>query len=451
MFSRVCTAAGSLFLLQAPSHAHLNIPPREQDQAVLLVGATIHPVSRTPISNGQMIFENGRITGIGKTVLRPVGTHQIDLTGKHVYPGLIAGNSALGLTEISGVPATSDLAEPGPNNPNVRAEVAVNPDSELFPVARANGVLIVHTAPKSDGKRGVIAGTSAVLRLEGWTTEDMVVKAPAGLHVYWPKNTERGSWGRPTAYNPSKSAKHPDRMVKILEETFDTARSYWNAKRSEYPELVTDVKWESMIPVLDRSIPVFVHADDSTQILEALHWAEKQEIDIVIVGGRDAWRVAEDLKEKDVPVIISPVLALPLRRWEPANVSMANPAKLLEAGVLFAIANTGTRFGAAIERNLPYQAAAAVAHGLPADEALRSITLNPARILGVEDRLGSLEIGKDATFFVTDGDPLDVRTNVEMAFVDGRRIDLSTRQTRLYEKYKQKYQQPAKRGSEGEE
>ena len=399
-------------------------------------------MSRTPITNGQIIFEGGRITGIGKTVLRPVGTLQIDLAGKHIYPGLIASNSVIGLTEIAQVRATRDVAEPGPNNPNLRTEVAVNPDSELFPAARANGVLVVHTIPGTEGGKGLIAGTSAVLRLEGWTYEDMVVKAPAGLHIYWPNHTKRGSWARPAPYNPSEPEEHTERMVKVLEETFDTVRDYWNAKRVNASDWVIDLKWESMIPVLNKSLPVFIHANESTQILEALHWAGKEDIDIVIVGGRDAWRVAGLLKERDVPVILSPVQALPLRRWEPADTSLTNPARLAEAGVLFAIANSGSTFDAAIERNLPYQAAAAVAHGLPADEALRAITLNAAKILRVDDRLGSLEIGKDATFFITDGDPFDVRTNVEMAFIDGRRIDLATRQSRLYEKYQRKYEKP---------
>lgn len=415
--------------------AHLNVPPPPQNHPILLTGATIHPVSSATIPRGQLLFENGKITALGRKVRRPAGTEIIDLSGKHIYPGLIAAGTSLGLIEISAVRATRDLVEPGDINPNARAEVAVNPDSELLPVARANGILTALTVPRPSNRKGDIAGTSALIKLEGWTWEEMTYKAPVGLHIYWPAPPSEPWYERGKPYDPAPSDKEIKEHVKKIEEAFAAARAYRLARQNSSTSPDSDLRWEAMIPVVEGVLPVFVHANDLRQIKSAIFWAEREAVKLVIVGGQDAHYAVDLLRERNIPVIISPVFSLPKRRWEPYDTPFTNPRILSEAGIPFCI----TSWNVGQERNLPYQAAMAAAHGLPRDEALKSITLYPAQILGVDDRLGSLEPGKDATFIVTDGDPLEIMTQVERAFIDGRPIDLSSRHTRLYDKYRQKY------------
>ena len=233
-----------------------------------------------------------------------------------------------------------------------------------------------------------------------------------------------------------------DKSVRALKNAFTDARAYARAKEEPKFNGKADLRWEAMIPVLNGDVPVFIHASTLAQIQSALHFAKTEELKYpVIVGGLDAWRVTTELKKQNASVILSPVNSLPLRRWEAYDTPYVAAVKLHQAGVPFCIANVGSSFEVANERNLPYQAARAVAHGLPHDVALKAVTLYPAQILGVDDKLGSLETGKEATFFATDGDPLEVMTQVKRAWVMGREIDLSSKHTRLYKKYQEKYRQ----------
>ena len=419
----VCGAAG----------ANTNIPAPPQSAPILVINAVIHTVSGATIADGQMLFRDGRIAAISGGGIADPDARVIDLGGRAVYPGLIAAHSALGLVEIGAVRATRDMAEPGLINPNVRTEVAINPDSELLPVTRANGVLAALSVPGG----GLIRGTSAVIQLDGWTWEDMTVKAPVGLHIAWPVISI------PDDVDPDREERlRETREARMgeLEASLKAAAAYRTARESGEPVDV-DLRWEAMMPVFDGTLPVFAHVHDLAQIRHAMHLAEDYGLQLVLVGGADAWRVAEQLAKREIPVIVSNVLRVPLRRWEDYDTPYSNPAKLARAGVTFSIATSGGSFDAGHVRNLPYEAAMAVAYGLDADEALKAVTLYPARILGVDDRLGSLEVGKDATFIVTDGDPLDIRTRVERAFVQGREIDLSSRHTTLYEKYAEKLDQ----------
>jgi imidazolonepropionase-like amidohydrolase len=361
----------------------------------------------------------------------------VEAGGKHVYPGLFAANTVVGLVEVSAVRATDDTAEVGAINPNVRAEIAVNPDSELIPVTRANGVLAVLTHPVA-GEQGVLTGTSAVLQLEGWTWEELTVRAPVGMHLVWP-SLLLPDYLPPAMLDLARKAQADKRVA--LDKAMDDARSYRAAKEGD---AVTqpDLRWEALLPVLRGELPVFIHADDLESIQAALDFAQRNALRMVLVGGIEAWRVASLLKAREVPVIVGGTHLLPLRRSDPYDAAFANPARLHAAGVSFAIAGPGNSFSASSERNLAYEAATAVAYGLPADEALKSITLYPAQITGVADRLGSLEAGKDATLFIADGDPLELRTRIERAWIGGREIDLSSRHTRLYDKYRAKYAQP---------
>lgn len=426
-----------------------NIPPGPQKTPLLFINATIHPVSRDPIPGGQLLVVDGKITGLApkdSELPKPEGTQTIDLAGKHIYPGMIAANSVLGLTEINAVNATVDVAEPGRLNPNARAQVSINPDSELLPVTRANGVLSALVIPRSGGG-GLIAGTSALVRMDGWTWEEMTVSSPAGLHIYWPNLRIDSRW---TTEEDSKKLdklrEDYDKDIQELTDAFAAARAYARARQApEGSKVPTDLRWESMIPVFEGKLRVFIHAETAPQIQSALHFTATEKLpNPIIVGGRDAWRMSTELLAQHAAVILGPTNDLPLRRWEAYDSPFTAAVKLHAAGVKFCIANDGETFGAANERNLPYQAARAVAHGLPPGEGLKAVTLYPAEILGVADRLGSLEAGKEATFFVSNGDPLEIVTTVERAFVRGREIDLSSKHTRLYDKYREKYRQLSK-------
>lgn len=420
-----------------------NVPSLEPTETLVFIEAVIHPVSSDPYS-GSMFVEGGKIKKIERAdPNRQIKEHGslkvINCSGKHIYPGMIASNTVLGLTEIRAVRATRDMIEPGEINPNVRAEVTVNPDSELLPVTRSNGVLHVLSVPQSNG---LIAGQSALMKLDGWTWEEMTVKSSVGMHLRWPNIPDPG---RALNAKQKKSLKEASDKTKLqlnrLKESFDRARAYLNAKEVGNLLQKTDLRWEAMEGVLSGSVPLFVHVNRLFEIQAAVKFSIDQKIKIVIVGGSDAWRAIPLLKKHDVPVIISPVNSLPGRRWEDYDTAMVNPVKLQRAGVRFCITGRGRSMDAPHERNLPYQAARAAAFGLPREEALKSVTLYPAQILGVGDRLGSLDEGKDATFIITSGDPLEVTTKIYDAYIGGRPIDMSNKQTRLYEKYKKKYLQ----------
>jgi len=419
----------------AYSQNYGQVPAPPQDHAIALVNGTVHTVSGSVLQNAVVLFENGKITALGNDVRIPPGVERLDVTGKHVYPSLIDANTTLGLVEIGAVRATNDLTEAGSINPNVRAEAAINPDSELLPVARANGVALALSVPQG----GVIAGTSAFITLDGWTGEQLTIKAPAGLHINWPRMTIfRSPFFQ---QSDEEQRKQTNENLKKIRDAFAEARAYKKAKEAEQqkgvPYHATDSRWEAMIPVLEKKIPVFVNAGEIKQIQAAVQWAADEDVKLVITGAADAWRVADLLKAKDVAVVYGQVLSVPNRRWEAYDTPFTTPMKLHQAGVRFCIAD----FESEMVRNLPYQAAMASAYGLPKEEALKAITLYPAQILGVADRVGSLEAGKDATLFVSDGDPLEIKTQVSQLFIRGRKIDLGNKHRALYEKYAKKYQQ----------
>lgn len=422
--------AGLVFGLTAVvAAAHYNIPPAPQSEPVVIANAVIHTVSGGVV-DGDMRLEGGRIVALGDRIDRS-GARVVDLGGKHVYPGMIGANTVTGLVEVSAVRSTVDVAEVGANNANVNAEVAVNPDSQIIPVTRASGVLSVLTIPGGS----FITGQSAVLQLEGWTWEEMTVKSGAALHIMWPAYRAVPSFFNPNP-DPEEIAKQRDARLKELEEFFAQGRAWGDTEDAEH-----DLRLAAVQPVLRGEMPVIVHAEDIQQIRGAMQFADDHDVRIVILGGYDAPHVADQLAARDIPVIVAGTHRLPLRRWEPYDTPFTVAGKLHEAGVKVAIATTGGAFSTAHERNLPLQAATAAAYGLPRDEALKAVTLNAAEILGVGNRLGSLEVGKDATFFVSDGDPLEIRSKVERAWIAGREIDLSSHHTRLYEKYQQKYEQ----------
>lgn len=418
------------------------IPGVDPARPVAITGATIHPVDAAVIENGTLVISGGRITAMGADVEVPRGAETVDATGKHLYPGLIASSTQLGLTEIGSVSATRDQTEVGEMNPNVRAEISVNPDSEHIPVARANGIALAVTRPSG----GRISGTSALLRLDGWTWEDLTVEAPLGMEVNWPYLATSGRGrGRRGGGSAERAANERDIILARIDETFASAETYARVRPANAltdDGDAPDLRLEALRPVVTAEIPVFLHAEDVRQIRSSVEWALGRGLRPIIVGGREAPEVAEFLAERKVPVIYGPIHRLPSRRDEAVEAPFAGPAKLQAAGVKFSIG----AFDTSNVRNLPYHAATAAAHGLSPEAALRSITLSPAEILGVDSDYGSLRTGKSATLIITDGDPLEMATQVEAMWIDGRRVDLTSRHTQLFEKYEEKLRRAKGRG-----
>jgi imidazolonepropionase-like amidohydrolase len=418
-----------------PAVASPEIPGPPQARPVALVGATLHTLHGPPIENGTLVFDHGKIAALGPDLAVPEQAERIELAGKHVYPGLIEANSDLGLVEIDAVRATRDQAETGAINPNVKAQVAFNPDSEQLPVTRANGILLAAAVPSG----GLICGQSALMRLDGWTWEDMTQKSPLGLHIRWPRMAPVYDWRVEESGKEQLEAR--DRQLAELQRAFDDARAYRQAREAAAaagrPLPSIDVRWEALLPALRGELPIIVSADELAQILAAADFARREKLKLIVYGGYDAADCADVLVRLEVPVILAGVHRLPLGRHDAYDAPFTLPARLKAAGVKFAV-STGDR-RASMVRNLPYHAATAAAHGLSPEDALRSITLWPAEILGVADQVGSLEVGKDATLFVADGDILEIPTQVERAYVQGRAVDLDNRQKRLWRKYEEKY------------
>jgi len=396
----------------------------------LIRNAIVHTVDGADIEGGSVLFEGGRIAAVGKSVTPPDRTLVINGSGYHVYPGLIESVTDLGLREISAVEETDDRTEYGRENPNVRAWVAVNPDSELIPVARAGGVLVAMSAPRGRWLRG----QSAVIQLDGWTVAEMTLLAPAGLYVDW-------SAVHPRDEDDAKRREQREEKLREFDSLLDQVRRYGQARAARPDQTPTNVKLESLLPLVAGELPLIVEADRQSEIESAIVYGVSQGLRVIIYGGYDADRCAAMLKQYDVPVIIASTYRLPLRRDDPYDAAYTLPDRLRRAGVQYAIGGpgAGSPGGAASARNLPYHAAVSVAYGLPEQEALRAITLSPAEILGVADRIGSITVGKDATILVTDGNILETETTVLDAYIQGRKVDLGSRHKMLYEKYKQKY------------
>ncbi len=420
-------------------YSNLQIPGEPQKGYLALVNGYIHTITNGDIEGGSILIKDGKIVEFGKDIKVPENSVIIDLKGNHVYPGFIDANSIIGLIEISSVEATLDYAEILDFNPNVRAEVAINPDSELLPVTRANGILISNVVPQG----GIITGSSSVIMLDGWTVEDMVLKSVSGIHLKWPSKREFSFRFYMRPKSEEELLKEYEEKVKKIKEFFEDAYSYLRAKYTDkkLSEIYdTDERFEAMIPLLKGKVPLYIHVDEYFQIREALDFFEDfEKIRIVLVGGYDSWRFAEELKKKNIPVIITGIHMNPLREDEPYDEPFTLPYKLYKSGVKFCIANSASSFSASNARNLPYKVSTACAYGLPLEEGIKSITIYAAEILGISHRVGSIEKGKDATLIVTDGNPLDIKTNVLMAFIQGKKVLLESKHTLLFKKYLKKY------------
>ncbi len=411
------------------------------DDSFLLRGATVHTMAGTEIENGSVLVRGGKIAGVGKNLAASKDIRVIDAKGLHVYPGMIDAATEIGLVEINSVRETRDTTEIGRFNPQLIALTAVNPSSEHIAVTRANGITTAATLPEGP----LISGQVSLIHLDGWTTEEMSVSRTAALHLRMPFIEVRGRPAPAEAEPPTSGAAPPntfagakqnfDRQMAELNGFFESARRYKLAKEAHAPDFKTDLKLEAMIPVLERKEPLLVTAIREREIRDALAFADKQSVRIILCEAPEAYRVIPEIKQRDIPVILGPTLALPLNEDDPYDRAYTTPAYLQKAGIRFAI---GTFSGTAnlSSRNLPYQAAQAVAFGLPHEEALKAITRNAAEIWGVGDKIGTIEEGKWADLMVADGDPLEAGTHVRLLFIKGRPVDLDNRQKQLYEKYR---------------
>jgi hypothetical protein len=368
---------------------------------------------------------------VGRGIPVPAGATVIEGAGKTLYPGLIDGLTTLGLVEVPlGARGTVDKAELGDMNPEAKAWVALNPHSDLIPVARANGLTAVLSAPTG----GLVSGQSALIRLTGTTPDALVVKTPVAVHVVYPSGTKPDDDEDDDSDEPERKTfaerqedkkRGQERDLNRLRNLLEDAKVY--GKGTGKP----DMTMEALAPAAQGTLPVVVRADDEADIRGAVAFAEERGLKLILAGALEAWRCADLLKQKNVPVLLS-VLRLPRRDSDPYDAAYANASLLRKAGVRFAIVSDDGAFA----RNLPYQAAMARAYGLSAEEALRAITLAPAEILGVADRMGSISAGKDANLFLATGDIMDARTSVTAVFIDGVAQSLETRHTRLYERFK---------------
>ena len=394
--------------------------------------ATIVPVVGARIANGSIVVSGGRITAVGATVTAPAGAQVIEANGMFVYPGFIDSGTQLGLVEIASVPGSSDLAEIGDFNPQNISLTAVNPHSELIPVARTNGVTSVITSAGG----GSVSGFAALMDLAGWTTAEMGVKRQAAMVVTFPtirRGFGGGGGGGGAGPGGASQAEEIARRTQALRTYFSDAKAYSDLRRKAGTEWTgrSNQPMEAMLPVIRGEIPVLFDVQSAEQIRGALAMADSFGLKVILRGGKDAWRLADTLAARRIPVIVGPVTSTP-EGDDPYDLVYANPGVLAKAGVLIAFQSAD----AADVRNLPYQAALATAYGLDPEEALRAITINPARIWGVEDRYGSLEVGKVANLFVSTGDPLDVRSTVKYLFIRGENVAVVDRHSRLYDQFR---------------
>ena len=412
-------------------HAQVRMTVPPQSEPIALQGATIHTVSDGVIENGTIVFEDGIITAIGADVAVPAGARIVDATGKHIYPGLIDAYSTVGIAEIGAVDVSNDVNELGDFNPNVRADVAVNAESRHIGTSRSAGVLTTLTTPGG----GLISGMSSALALEAW--EGRSLGSAGALNGNWPDPNPRPSWwGGFRGGNPDDRPSYEE-QVQQIKDFFAEARAYRDAVQAG-EEVRTDSRYAAMIPALDGDIPVVVGADGAAQINDAITWAQEEGLRIVIRGGQDAIHVADRLAAEEIPVILTSTLEAPGRDYEGYDGAYGMPARLHEAGVKFAISGGA---GSLYTNRLGYEAGVAVAFGLPEDEALKAVTLNAAEFMGLEDRLGSLEVGKQATLLITTGSPLDTQGTIEQAYIQGRELDMMDIQKWFFEKYMEKLNQ----------
>ncbi len=439
---KILAAISVSFFLAAGAQETV-LPAKPQKGVIYITNATIHVGNGKVIENGTIKIKDGKIEEVGANIPVPAGeANVVDAKGKQVYPGLILPTSTLGLVEIGAVRASQDVREMGDMNPNVRALVAYNSDSKVINTLRSSGILMANVVPQGS----FVAGSSSVVQLDAWNWEDAAYKTDAGMHVYMPTLMPRPNFGRfgGGAGGPQAPVSDPvkEGLEKIegLKSFFKEAKAYNGAAAHDE----TNLKFEATKGLFNKTQKLYMHANTAKQILVALDFVKEFGFDMVIVGGSESYQLAPLLKQHNVSVILQQPHSLPTAEDDDVDQPYKTAAALQKAGVLFAISDDDAQTRG---RNLSFNAGTAAAYGLSKEEALAAISLNAAKIMGVADKAGSIEVGKDANIIVSDGDILDMRTsNVTAAFIQGRKIDLTDKHKLLNEKYEQKYELKTKKG-----
>lgn len=432
----------SLFLFTFFVRAQETVyPATSQTTSIALTNANIHIGNGNVIENGTIIFSNGKIISTGPNTSLNAGIKIIDCKGKNIYPGLILSSTDLGLKEIAnGVRGSNDYLEIGDYNPSVRSIVAYNTDSKITGTLRANGILLASITPEG----GTISGSSSVVQLDAWNWEDAAYKMDAGIHLNLPsfiaRVGRRGSGVFPGGLRGLNTGGEAPDPTKIALDKIEEIKSFFRQAKAflqENNHKATNLKFEAVKSLFDKKQKLFIHADQVKQMLAAIDFVKEFGFDVVIVGGSESYQIADLLKQNNMAVILKEEHSLPATEDDDVDQPFKTPATLQKAGVLFALNDTHdeSRY-----RNLMFNAGTAVTYGLTKEQALQAITLNAAKILGIDDKTGSLEVGKDANIVVSDGDILDMKSSlIKYAFIQGRQVSLENKQTQLYERYKYKY------------
>lgn len=406
-------------------------PAKPQEGRTYLRNATIHVGNGQVINNGTIAFEKGKIIEVGASVAIPQGTgiSVFDVNGQHVYPGIIVPESDLGLTEVESVRATNDFEEIGTINPSVRSIVSYNTDSKVIATLRTNGILLAQVVPQG----GMLSGSSSVVQLDAWNWEDAAYKTDNGIHFFMPRLMPRGNPFGAAAAGPSSDAiKEAMTRIESVKIFFREAKAYL----AESKHNARNLKYESVKGLFSNTQKLFIHCDLVKEMLVAADFGKEFGFSVVIVGGTDSWMITDILKQQGIPVILSQMHSLPVMQDDDVDQPYKTAAALQKAGILFCISNEGFWQ----QRNLPFNAGTAGAYGLSKEEALSAVTLSAAKILGIADKTGSLEVGKDANIVVSTGDILDMKSSViKQAFIQGRNVSLEDKHKQLYERYKYKY------------
>ncbi|MAS39532.1 MAG: amidohydrolase [Flammeovirgaceae bacterium] len=408
-------------------------PVSKQDKAIILYNAQVHVGDGTIIEEGYVCFDSGKITHVGQfnnTILKNFENHlQIDLNNKLVYPGLILPISKVGLEEISAIRATLDHTEIGDINSNIRTLTSYNTDSEMISTFRYNGILLSQVAPDGD----LITGNSSVMMMEGWNWEDAAYKIDNGIHIKWPRKTYPPS--RRSGSTEFRTNSNYNSTVDKIHKFLIDSRSYYN-RRDNIEEI--NLKLEAMLGVFSGKKKVYIHANSRDQIIESVQTFKRHDInDLVIVGADDAYYTIDFIKENNLPILLNNLHRIPARNQEDVDLPYKLPYLLFKEGIIVGLTASGSLHS---QRNLPFLAGTSVAYGVPKEEALKMISFNTAKILGIDDVTGSLEVGKDANIIVSKGDILDMRTSqIVHAFITGREINLNGKQQILYDRFKRKY------------
>jgi imidazolonepropionase-like amidohydrolase len=408
-------------------------PAPPQKETITLTNATIHVGNGQVIENGTVVFTNGKITEVGTSLTAAGKT--IDCKGKHVYPGLITSSTQLGLIEVPSVRATVDASELGDISASIRSIVAYNTDSKVINTLRPNGILLAHVYP--DG--GIISGLSSVVQLDAWNWEDAAYKIDNGVHFNMPSLLSRPQRGRGGfgGFGAPQSAEDP---VKKGQEQIEKVKTFFREAKAYQAETAhenVNLKYEAVKGLFSKQQKLFIHCNIVKEMLVAVDFVKEFGFDVVITGGVDSWLIPDILKQNNIAVILDQLHNLPTMADDDVDQPFKTPAILQKAGVQFALSDDD---GNSRNRNLPFNAGTAVAYGLTKEEALTAITLTPAKILGIDDKTGSIEKGKDANIVVSDGDILDMKGNaVTYAFIQGRQVSLDNKQKQLFDKYKYKY------------